>query len=189
MALLDDSSIVNLYFCRDEAAICATREKYGCRLRALSENIVQDAQTAEECEDDTYIQAWNSIPPNEPREYLYPFLARIIRHISLNCCRSRNSLKRSAFICELSSEMEQCIPAPDDCESRLNDMDLRDVINRFLNTISTEKRRIFLRRYWFLDSITDISQRYAISESKVKVTLLRCRNQFRVYLEREGYTL
>nr|WP_300916777.1 hypothetical protein [uncultured Acetatifactor sp.] len=96
-------------------------------------------------------------------------------------------LKRSAFICELSAEMEQCIPAPDDVESRVDDMALREAINGFLGTLGQEKRNIFIRRYWYLDSIAHISQRFSLSESKVKTTLFRCRNQLRAYLEKEGY--
>lgn len=186
---MDDREIVELFLARDESAIQRTSEKYGRRLRSLSYGIVKNAQTAEECEDDTYLESWNTIPPNEPKEYLYAFLARIIRHISLNCCRARSRLKRSAYICELSTEMEQCIPAPDDCECRMDDIALRDVINDFLATLSEEKRNIFLRRYWYLDSIADISERYDFSESKVKTTLFRSRNQLREYLEKGGYTL
>lgn len=114
---MDDTTIIDLYFARDEAAIRHTAEKYGGRLRALSHGIVQDMQTAEECENDTYLQAWNAIPPHDPKEYLYAFLARITRHISLNRCRDRRRLKRSAYICELSAELEQCIPAPDDAHA------------------------------------------------------------------------
>ena len=130
---MDDNRIVELYLLRDETAIKQTTEKYGSRLRSLACGIVNDQQTAEECENDTYMEAWNTIPPHEPRSYLYAFLARITRHISLNCCRDRNRLKRSAFICELSAELEQCIPAPDDVECRIDDIALSDVINRFLS--------------------------------------------------------
>ena len=189
MKALDDNKIVELYLSRDETAIKQTSENYGTRIRSLAKNIVKDLKTAEECENDTYLEAWRTIPPHEPRTYLFAFLALITRHISLNICRDRNRLKRSAFICELSTEMEQCIPSPDDTECRIDDIILKDAINNFLATLDEEKRNIFLRRYWFLDSIADISKRYAISESKVKTTLLRCRNQLREYLEKEGYTL
>ena len=116
MKALDDTKIIDLFFERDETAIRYASEKYGNRLRSLSHSIVKDRQTAEECENDTYMEAWDTIPPHEPRSYLYAFLARIIRHLSLNCCRDRSRLKRSAFICELSAEMEQCLPAPDDVQ-------------------------------------------------------------------------
>lgn len=186
---MDDNRIVELYLLRDETAIGQTSEKYGTRLRSLAYGIVNDRQTAEECENDTYYEAWNRIPPHKPTSYLYAFLARITRHISLNCCRDRNRLKRSAFICELSAEMEQCIPTPDDVECRMDDMALSEAINGFLGLLDEEKRIIFIRRYWYLDSIAAISKRLALSESKVKTTLFRCRNLLREHLEKEGYTL
>lgn len=186
---MDDDHIVDLYLRRDEDAIRNTTEKYGSRLRTLAQGIVCDRQTAEECESDTYMEAWNTIPPHEPRSYFYAFLARIVRHISLNCCRDRSRLKRSAFICELSAEMEQCIPAPDDAACRMEENALRDAINGFLGSLSTEKRNMFLRRYWYLEPIADIAKRFGVSESKVKTTLFRCRNGLRDYLEQEGYTI
>jgi len=186
---MDDDKIIELYLSRDETAIKKTAEKFGTRLRSLAYGIVKDRQTAEECENDTYMEAWSLIPPHEPRSYLYAFLARITRHISLNCCRKRSALKRSAFICELSTEMEQCIPSPDDIKCRIDDITLSQAINGFLSTLDQEKRNIFIRRYWYLDSIADISKRLALSQSKVKTTLFRCRNQLRRYLEKEGYNI
>ena len=94
---MEDAKIVELYLKREEEAIRQTSDKYGKRLRSLAYGIVGEQQTAEECENDTYFIAWNSIPPQEPRDYLYAFLARITRHISLNCCRNRSRLKRSAL--------------------------------------------------------------------------------------------
>ena len=107
----------------------------------------------------------------------------------LNCCRDRSRLKRSAFICELSAELEQCIPVPDDVECRIDDMALSEILNGFLGELDAEKRNIFIRRYWYLDSISDISERFAITESKVKTTLHRCRKLLWNYLEKEGYTI
>ena len=186
---MDDNKIVELYLLRDETAVKQTSEKFGTRLRALAYGIVNDYETAEECENDTYMQAWNTIPPHEPRSYLYPFLARITRHISLNCCRDRSRLKRSAFICQLSAEMEECIPAPDDVECRMDDIAFGEVINGFLGKLDEEKRNIFIRRYWYMDSIAEISKRFGLSQSSVKTTLFRCRIRLREHLEKEGYTL
>lgn len=186
---MDDNTIVDLYLQRNENAIKETTLKYGKRLRALSYSIVCDSQTAEECENDTYVEAWGAIPPHEPREYLYAFLARIVRHVSLNCCRNRRRLKRQAVICELDAELERCIPSPDDGACRLDDIVLRDVLNSFLASLDETRRNMFVRRYWYLDSVADISRRFALSESNVKTTLYRCRERLREYLEREGYTL
>ena len=186
---MEDNRIVELYLLRDERAIEQTAVKYGGRLRSLAFGILRDTEAAEECENDTYMDAWNAIPPHEPRSYLYPFLARIARHISLNRCRDRERLKRSAYICELSAEMEQCIPAPDDLECRMDELVLREAINAFLGKLSREKRNVFVRRYFYLDTTADIAKRFGISESKVKTTLFRCRNGLREYLVKEGYIL
>lgn len=186
---MDNEEIVELYLRRDEAAIRQTADKFGSRLRALAYGITGDAQTAEECENDTYLEAWNAIPPHRPGSYLYAFLARITRHISLNCCRERSRLKRGAFLCELSAELEQCIPAPDDTACRLDELALREALDGFLAGLDEEKRNIFVRRYWYLDSVAQISKRYSLSESKVKTTLFRCRNRLREHLEQEGYVL
>lgn len=186
---MEDQRIVDLYLQRDEAAIRETSEKYGSRLLCLAYSIVEDAQTAEECENDTYLEAWQSIPPHTPRSYLYAFLARITRHISLNCCRDRSRLKRGVHICSLDNEMEQCIPSPDDVACRLERDELARAINGFLDTQRTDARNVFLRRYWFLDTIPAIARRYGFSESKVKSMLFRSRNQLRAYLRKEGYDL
>lgn len=183
---MDDKEIVELYLQRDEAAIEKTAEKYGSRLCSLAYGILCDRQSAEECENDTYMKAWNSIPPHEPKDYLYPFLARITRHIALNLCRDRARLKRSSFICELDAEMEKCIPAADDIERKMDEIALGDAINSFLGELDAEKRNIFIRRYWYLDSVADISARFAMSESRVKATLFRLRGRLRKYLEKEG---
>ncbi len=186
---LEDSKIVSLFWERDESAIVHTAEKYGSRLRSLSYHITEDIQTAEECENDTYREAWDSIPPHKPMDYLYPFLARIIRHISLNCCRDRNRLKRRGHVCTLDAEMEQCIPAPDDCACRLDDMALAEVLNGFLGTLPPVKRQMFMRRYWYLDSVAVIAKRFGMTESNVKTTLFRLREKLRAHLEKEGYTV
>ena len=183
---MGDDEIVELFLRRDETAIERTADKYGSRLRSLAYGIVADRQTAEECENDAYLEAWNSIPPHEPRGYLYAFLARIVRHIGLDRCRERSRLKRSAHVVELSRELQECIPAPDDTECRVDDIVLAEAINGFLGELSKEKRGVFIRRYFHLDSIAEISKRFGISESKVKSMLFRCRAKLRERLEMEG---
>ena len=186
---MDDGQIVDLFLLRDEAAIEQSAAKYGARLRALAFGIAGDRGTAVECENDAYWSAWNAIPPHEPRSYLYAFLARITRHLALDRCRAGARLKRSAQLCELSVELEQCIPAPDDTPCRAGERELAETLNAFLAALGEEKRRIFVRRYWYCDSIVDIAKRLAVSESKVKTTLHRCRARLRMVLEQEGYEL
>ena len=189
MKTLDDDKIIDMYLNRDESAISQTSKKYGSRLRNIAYGIVEDLPTAEECENDTYMEVWSSIPPHEPRSYLFAFLARITRHIALDFCKERSRLKRSAFLCELSAELEQCIPAPDDIACRIDTMVLCEAINTFLAALSDENRNIFMRRYWYTDSIAAISRRCRMSQSKVKSILFRSRNQLREYLKKEGYEL
>ncbi len=186
---MTDHEIVTLYLARDENAIEESAAAYGARLRALALGILGDVQTAEECENDTYFRAWNAIPPHEPYTYLYAFLARITRRLSLNCCRERHRLKRDAYVCELSREMEACLPAVDDTAGQFEAAELTHLLNAFLATVNTEKRRLFVRRYWYLDSIDAIAARYGLSQSKVKTTLHRVREQLRAYLQKEGYAL
>lgn len=186
---MEDERIVALYLLRDESAVACTAEKYGKRLRALSFGIVRDARTAEECENDTYLAAWNSIPPNEPKDCFYGYLARIIRNLSLSRCRKNQALKRGAHLEELSREMEQCVPAVDDIARQMDELALKQAINGFLRMISEEKRNIFVRRYWYLDDLKEIALRYGISKSNVKIILFRVRKELREYLEKEGYTL
>lgn len=186
---MEDSRIIDLYLARDESAILRTQEKYGSRLRNVSLHIVDDTMAAEECENDTYLHTWNSIPPNSPREHFYGYLLKIIRNLSLNLCRSRQTLKRSAYVVELSNEMQECIPGAPDPEAMLEYQDLQVVLNDFLRGLSEEKRNMFLRRYYFLEPVADIAKRFSLSQNNVKITLLRCRRQLRSKLEKEGFHL
>ena len=186
---MDDDQIVELYLQRDEDAISRTAEQYGTRLRNISMNIVSDSQTAEECENDTYLQAWNTIPPNEPRCYLFAFLARIIRHISIDCCRYRERLCRKGYLQELSTELQAVVAGSEDVESRIDAIVLGQCISDFLRTQSVLARNVFIRRYWYCNSVEEICRRYHISQSKVKSMLFRSRNALRAHLRKEGYTL
>ncbi len=186
---MEDAKIVQLYLERDETAIRHTAVKYGSRLRSLSFSITSDDLTSEECENDTYLETWNRIPPNEPKTYFYAFLARITRHISIDRCRERTSLKRKGHIVELSEELEMCLPASNDVDSVVNAKILGEAISQFLFTLSQEKRVIFMRRYFYLDTVSEISRRLSLSKSKVKTSLFRIRNDLRDYLIKEGYTL
>lgn len=186
---MEDSRIVDLYLARDESAIKHSAEKYGARLHGISLGIVNDPRTAEECENDVYSEAWRLIPPNEPRDYLFAFLARIARSLSLKRCRSERALKRSANITELSHEMQECVPSGASVEAQADCTLLGEAISRFLYSQPQEKRELFIRRYWYLDSISALAESFGFSESKVKVTLSRLRAQLKKHLESEGYSV
>lgn len=186
---MEDYKIVQLFLNRDESAISQTQKKYGSRLRAVSYRITGDRGTSEECENDTYLETWNRIPPSEPRDYFYAFLTRIIRACSIDRCRKRTRLKRNSYIVELTSELEMCIPAANDVADDVEAKLLGEEISRFLFTLPDEKQVIFMRRYYYLDTVSEIAKRLSISESKVKTTLFRVRNELRAHLIKEGYTI
>lgn len=186
---MDDSEIVDLYLSRDESAISHTAFKYGSRLKRIAFRILNSTSSAEECENDTYLEAWNRIPPSEPRTYLFPFLGRIIRHLAIDEYRKNLSQKRNALFSELTLEMEQCIPGRNTAEEAFDADALAGTINSYLSTLSEEQRGIFIRRYWFFDSILEISVRYGCSTGKVKTNLFRMREGLKKYLEKEGYTV
>jgi RNA polymerase sigma-70 factor (ECF subfamily) len=179
---MTDEQIVDLYLARNEDAVRETSYKYGKRLRDFAKGITEDAGSAEECENDTYMQAWNSIPPQEPRDYLFNYLVCITRHLALNICRSRHTLKRSAYITELSSELQECLPS-EHSDNWVNDMALKEALNSFLADLDAKKRNMFVRRYFFADTVTDISKTFGISESNAKVTLMRLREKFKEVLK------
>ena len=186
---MEDAAIVELYLKRDEAAIAATAKKYSSRLRRVALGILSDPGTAEECENDTYLRAWELIPPHEPRTYFFPFLGRITRHLAIDRLRREQSQKRNGSCLELTREIAECIPGGARAEEALEAEALRRSIDAFLAGCSEEQRRLFVRRYWFFDSIPELSRRYGLSQSKVKTTLFRLREKLRERLEAEGYDL
>ncbi|MBP9988875.1 MAG: sigma-70 family RNA polymerase sigma factor [Ruminococcus sp.] len=186
---MDDSAIVELFLDRNEDAIGEVRKKYGKKLRFISENIGLNFQDAEEIENDTYHTLWNKIPPYAPKTYLFGFSAKIMREKSINLIKSRNAQKRSAEFTNLTTELEECIAHTETVDSEFDMSLLTKTVNAFLRTLGEEKRNIFLRRYWFMDSVKAISEMYFISESKVKTVLFRVRKELKEYLEREGYSI
>lgn len=181
--------IIDLFIDRDEKAILYTSQQYGSKLRQVANRIVNDETIAEECENDTYLRAWNSIPPHEPRDYFFPFLAKITRFIALDRYKESQRQKRSAEIVELTAELQAILPSKDSTASEAEGNQLSSVVSDFLRTQSEEKRNVFLRRYWYMDSIAEIAKRYRMTEGKVKTILFRERNELQKYLEKEGYYL
>ena len=186
---MEDSKIVDLYLARDETAISLTAGKYGAKLRHIADSIVENAETAEECENDTYLEAWNLIPPHEPRTYLFPFLGKIARHLAIDLCRRNKTQKRNVLYCELTEEMEECIPGQSDVEGEIEAAELSRRISMFLDAHPADQRNVFVRRYWFFDSIPEICKMTGFSQSKVKSILFRMREKLREELTKEGYDL
>ena len=186
---MDDALIVRMFLDRDEQAIQETARKYGERLRWIGKDILEDPEMVSECENDTYLAAWNSIPPHEPNTYLFAFMARIMRNRALDKCREQARQKRSALLVELTAEMEQCIPSGANVEQKVEARALAEAISMFLRKQSKTKRDVFLRRYWYMDSIDEIAKQYHFSRSKVKSILMRMRKALGEFLEKEGYQL
>ncbi len=185
---VEDSAIIDLYFARSESAITETGNKYGRMLTSVSLRILRNLEDAEEAVSDTYMKTWNSIPPTRPG-VLSAFLTKIVRNTSLDKLDSMNAAKRGAGeIPVLLDELEECIS-----DSRIpvpgEGMELREILNSFLEKEKPEARKIFVRRYFFGSEIREIAETYGIGESKVKMTLARTRERLKACLEEEGVTI
>lgn len=184
---MKDERIVALYWERQEQAIDETRTKYGTYCRSIAMNILSNEQDALECENDTYLAAWNAIPPHRPTKHS-TFLGKLTRRISLDRLKARHAQKRGGDTTPLSlDELTQCIPDGASLSESLEAKELARSISEFLRSLPLRDRQIFLRRYWHCDSISELSARAGWSESKVKMNLLRTREKLREYLRKEGY--
>ena len=184
---MTDSQIVALFWERNEDAIRETDARYGRRLFAVSDKILHIREDAQECVNDTYWKAWDTIPPQRPN-YFYAYLAKICRNFSLMRLQWDAAAKRQAEIIGLTQELEQCIPDPSH-DRKAEGAEIGQILNRFLERLSPESRLIFLRRYWYTDSIAEIAARYQISQSKVKTQLHRTRKKLRQFLVKEGISV
>lgn len=185
---MEDNAIIELYWQRSQNAISETAAKYGGRLNSLSMNILHSKEDAEECVNDTYHAAWNTLPPQRPN-FFFAYLAKLTRNFSFSRYDYYHAQKRGATVVELSDELENCIPAPNDLEQKMESKEIGRIVSEFLHSQSPEMRRVFVRRYWYLDSIQTISEAYGISESKVKSMLFRMRGKLREHFEKEGVEL
>lgn len=184
---MEDNKIIDLFWTRDQMAIEETGIKYGSRLQRLATKILYSREDAEESVNDTYLAAWNTIPPQRPVHF-FAFLAKICRFAAYGKLDRKTAQKRQAEVVELTNELETCIP-DSAAQAAFDSRELGELLNIFLGTLTEEKRLIFMRRYWFEDSVKDISKRYGIGESKVKTTLLRTRTSLRNFLAKEGIHL
>ena len=180
---MDDSTIIDLFFARDEDAIKHTDETYGRRLYHLAENIVKNGQDAEESVSDTYLKAWDTIPPQRPAHF-FAYIAKICRNFALKKVDWKNAQKRKAEVVALTQEMENCIPDPYR-ETEADARELGRILDAFLRTLTPENQMVFLRRYWYVDTIAEIAARYGISESAVQMRLNRTRAKLQAFLEKE----
>ena len=183
---MDDKEIVDLYFQRNEDAITCTDAKYGRYLGKISFNILKDSLDAEECVNDTYMKAWNTIPPKRP-DVLGAFLAAVTRNLSLDKYKYKYAAKRSGNqFALLLSELEECIPDASDIDRRLEDEEISAVITDFLRGRSEDARKIFVLRYFHCSPVSEIAQKLGFSQSKVNSSLFATRNALKKHLLNEG---
>ena len=183
---MEDTRIIDLYWARNEDAITQTAAKYGGYCRSISYNILYSEEDAEECVSDTYMNAWNAMPPQRPG-CLSAFLGRITRNISLNRYKQYHAEKRGGGQVALAlSELEDCIPAATTVEQVLEEKLLAQSINRFLHMQPERKRNVFIRRYWYMDPVDRIAKAYGMTRSNTASVLYRMRCDLKTHLEKEG---
>lgn len=180
---MDDLGIIELYFAREEQAISETETKYGRLCRSIAYNILGNDEDAEECVNDTYMGVWNAIPPARPRN-LTAFVCRIARNLSLKRLEYLTRDKRSANMTVSFCELEEILP--DSVAESVGDERIGALISEFLRAQKSEARQVFVRKYYFFDTVEDIAKRYSFSESKVKSILYHTRKRLKEYLSREG---
>ena len=183
---MEDTKIIELYFQRNEQAIKETEQKYGRLCHSISYNILQNAEDTEECVNDTFSALWNAIPPSKPENFM-AFVCKIVRNISLKRLEFLSREKRSAKM--LVSFEELSLILPDEKCLGISDGELGVLINKFLKTQKEDTRNVFIRRYFFFDSIEDIAKRYSFTNSKVKNMLLNTRKKLKEFLIKEGFQL
>lgn len=186
---MEDSQIIALYEDRQERAIEETAKKYGKGLQRFAVNILEDLQDSEESVNDTYLRAWNAIPPTLPRS-LQAYLYKLLRHIAIDRFRSRKSGKRltTEYAASLD-ELSECVAGRETPEDLLNAKELAGAVENFLRSLPEEQRNIFLCRYFYCDSIARIASNFSCTQSKIKSTLHRTRCGLKNYLQQEGFFL
>lgn len=183
-----DETILDLYFERSEEALSATVEKYGALLRSLAWNILGNHEDVEECVNDTYVAAWNAIPPQRP-EYLKAYLCKIVRNFSLDRVREKTREKRGGGnIPLILDEMQDLLASDDDIAQTVETQELSQMISDYLREQPDRKRIIFLKRYYFASTIKEIAEEQKTTEGAVKILLYRMRRELKQVLQDRGYS-
>lgn len=186
---MDDATIIQLYFDRNEKAITATADKYGGYCTSIANNILNNQEDADECVNDMYLKTWNTIPPHRP-QMLSTFLGKIVRNLAFNRYKQNTADKRgSGEIALVLDELAECVSGKDDVEQAYEHKELVETINNFLSTLPVEKRNIFVCRYWYTESISDIAARYGMNYAAVSMTLNHLRNKLHNYLVERRYEI
>lgn len=186
---MEDEEIIELYWLRSERAIEETAHRYGRFCHSIAYNVLSNREDSEECVNDTYLHTWNAIPPRRPNRFS-AFLGKITRNLALKKYEKYTAEKRGGGAVPLAlEELSECIPDPDSVERYMDERMLAETLNRFLKGLPLETRGIFLHRYWKLDAVKEIAREFGLSESKVKMSLMRTRGKLKNFLEQEGIEL
>lgn len=185
---MDDREIIKLFYERSEQAITELSDKYGTVCSKIAFNILNSTQDAEECVNDAYLGVWNTVPPQDPTPLL-SYVCRIVRNLSIKKYRANTAAKRNSIYDVALDELENCFPSSVSADDEFNASETARIINEFLETLDKENRVIFVRRYWYSDSITDIAKQFGRNEHNISVRLSRIREKLRKHLIKEGITI
>ena len=182
---MEDSKIIDLFFERSEQAIGELDSKYGKTVTKTAANILGNRQDVEECTNDTYLGVWNSIPPHRPNP-LVSFVCRIARNLAVSKLRAGTAAKRSSGLDLVLDELAEMVPSRMDVEADYEAKELAEAVNRFLAGLCYDDRYLFVRRYWYADSVKDIAGAMHVRDSRVSLRLFRLREKLRKSLQKEG---
>ena len=183
---MDDQKIVELYWARDEEAIRHTADRYGQYCYAIAYNILSVREDSEECVNDTYLDAWNSMPPHRPT-ILSAFLGKITRSIAIDRWRENRAQKRGGGEIALAlDELSECVASSGDVVKEVETLEVAAAVQRFLNTLPETERRVFVRRYWHMEPVADLAKRFGCGQSRIKSMLHRTRGKLQKHLREEG---
>lgn len=183
---MEDGKIIELFFERSESAISETEKKYGDYCHYISYRILKSEEDAQEIVNDTYLKAWNTIPPNHPNS-LKSYLGMISRQLSLDRYEKHNAQKRKSQVNIILDELSECIPDNANGNELGENLALTDALNRFVHSLPDKAQKVFVRRYWYSSEIWEIALEYGMKENNVNVTLLRTRRKLKEFLSKEGF--
>lgn len=181
---MEDSKIIDLFFLRSDMAIAELEKKYGALCKKLAFRILNNTQDAEECVNDAYLAVWSNIPPNRP-DPLRAYLCRIVRNLSIKKYKVNTAEKRNSFYDISLEELAECIPARETVEDQWKAKELGKELDAFLGTLDQKSRILFLRRYWYSESLAELASEFQITEHNAAVRLSRIRAKLRKYLSKE----